>query len=392
MSSQPLTVLGGLSAEQFMSEYWQKKPLLVRQAMPALIGMFEPEDLFDLALEDGVTARLLTQHGKQHDQWKVKNSPFTKKELNTKNLPPLWTLLVQAVDHWSIELAELWQQFDFIPQWRRDDIMISYAPEGGSVGRHFDQYDVFLVQASGKRHWQLGQTCDDGSTQLVPNQPLRLLNDLGEVVFDEVLEAGDLLYVPPRLAHYGVAQGQDCLTCSFGFRMPNPAQLLERLTDELLGNHSLNTPVSDLLRTATVSSGAVLTDDLNALRQALMSVLYDPESFQHAVMVLLSEPKYPESLPESEAFDTEAWQHLMQVGARIRLDPAARLLYVEAPDQQLRFYCNGEALDIDEQHQVLLQSLADGAWLEVQQWSLLDQETLNDWLADGMLLVSEPDD
>ena len=391
MSSQPLAVLGGLTAEQFMTEYWQKKPLLVRNAMPQLNGMFEPEDLFNLALEDGVTARLLTQHGKQHDQWKVKTSPLVKKDLNRKNLPEYWTLLVQAVDHWSIELAELWQQFAFIPQWRRDDIMISYAPNGGSVGRHFDQYDVFLVQASGRRQWQLGKTCDE-STRFIPNQPLRLLSDLGEVIFDEVLQAGDLLYVPPKLSHYGVAQGDDCLTCSFGFRMPNPAQMLERLTDHLLEHHGLNIPVADQQRMPVQATGEISLHDVEQLRQALMQVVNDPVHFEQAVLGLLSEPKYPDSLPEGEGFDAEAWQHLSNVGATIRLDPAARLLYVRHSDATQQFFLNGEATLVETLEQAaLLQRLADGEVLTTAVWQAMDQVVLNDWLALGMLLVSEPD-
>jgi len=391
MSSQPLAVLGGLTAEQFMTEYWQKKPLLVRNAMPQLNGMFEPEDLFNLALEDGVTARLLTQHGKQHDQWKVKTSPLVKKDLNRKNLPEYWTLLVQAVDHWSIELAELWQQFAFIPQWRRDDIMISYAPNGGSVGRHFDQYDVFLVQASGRRQWQLGKTCDE-STRFIPNQPLRLLSDLGEVIFDEVLQAGDLLYVPPKLSHYGVAQGDDCLTCSFGFRMPNPAQMLERLTDHLLEHHGLNIPVADQQRMPVQATGEISLHDVEQLRQALMQVVNDPVHFEQAVLGLLSEPKYPDSLPEGEGFDAEAWQHLSNVGATIRLDPAARLLYVRHTDDTQQFFLNGEATLVETLEQAaLLQRLADGEVLTTAVWQAMDQVVLNDWLALGMLLVSEPD-
>jgi len=391
MSSQPLAVLGGLTAEQFMTEYWQKKPLLVRNAMPQLNGMFEPEDLFNLALEDGVTARLLTQHGKQHDQWKVKTSPLVKKDLNRKSLPEYWTLLVQAVDHWSIELAELWQQFAFIPQWRRDDIMISYAPNGGSVGRHFDQYDVFLVQASGRRQWQLGKTCDE-STRFIPNQPLRLLSDLGEVIFDEVLQAGDLLYVPPKLSHYGVAQGDDCLTCSFGFRMPNPAQMLERLTDHLLEHHSLNIPVADQQRLPVQATGEISLHDVEQLRHALMQVVNDPVHFEQAVLGLLSEPKYPDSLPEGEGFDADAWQHLARVGATIRLDPAARLLYVRHTDGTQQFFLNGEQTLIETPEQAaFLQRLADGAVLKTLDWQVIDQIVLNDWLAQGMLLVSEPD-
>ena len=142
----------------------------------------------------------------------VKSSPLIKGDF--QKLPKLWTLLVQAVDHYSFDLAELWKKFPFIPQWRRDDIMVSYAPKGGSVGQHFDFYDVFLVQGYGHRRWQLGQMCDE-NTAFVTGQPLKLLPEM-DVHFDEVLAPGDLLYVPPGLSHYGVAE-DDCLTFRLAF-------------------------------------------------------------------------------------------------------------------------------------------------------------------------------
>ena len=214
--SQPLDVLGGMTAEQFLSEYWQKKPLLVRNALPEIANLLEPSDVMELALEEDVTARLIKQKDKDPNQWSVKSSPLIKGDF--QKMPKLWTLLVQAVDHYSFDLAELWKKFPFIPQWRRDDIMVSYAPKGGSVGQHFDFYDVFLLQGYGHRRWQLGQMCD-AETEFVAGQPLKLLPEM-QVNFDEVLAPGDLLYVPPCLAHYGVAE-DDCLTFSFGFRMPN---------------------------------------------------------------------------------------------------------------------------------------------------------------------------
>ncbi len=173
--SQPLAVLGGITAEQFLSEYWQKKPLLVRNALPEIINILEPNDVKELALEENVTARLIKQKDKDSNQWSVKSSPLIKGDF--QKMPKLWTLLVQAVDHYSFDLAALWKKFPFIPQWRRDDIMVSYAPKGGSVGKHFDFYDVFLVQGYGHRRWQLGQMCD-ADTAFIPGQPLKLLPDI----------------------------------------------------------------------------------------------------------------------------------------------------------------------------------------------------------------------
>jgi 50S ribosomal protein L16 3-hydroxylase len=220
----PLPYLGGLTAEEFLRDYWQKKPLLVRNAFPDIAYLVGKEDLLDLAQEASAESRIiLEKDGKK--PWELRKGPFNSKQY--KQMPKShWTLLVQAVDHYLPELADYWQQFSFIPSWRRDDVMISYATPNGSVGKHFDQYDVFLVQGTGQRRWQLGEFCD-ADAQFLPNTKLRILEDM-PVTFDEVVNAGDLLYVPPKLAHYGVAQN-DCLTFSFGFRAPSLSHVLEQV-------------------------------------------------------------------------------------------------------------------------------------------------------------------
>jgi 50S ribosomal protein L16 3-hydroxylase len=379
-----LTVLGGISPAEFLQDYWQKKPLLVRGAMPELIGMFEPQDMLDLALEEGVTARLLMQLGQQHDRWQLKTSPLTRKDF--KKLPLYWTLLVQAVDHWSLELAELWHKFNFIPQWRRDDIMVSYAPKGGSVGQHFDQYDVFLVQAHGHRRWQLGQSFP-ADTAFVPNQPLRLLPDMGEIIFDEILAPGDLLYVPPGLSHYGVAE-DDCLTCSFGFRMPNTAQLIERIADQCMGDAALQVPIPDRAALAgQAQAGLVSAQALDDLKQRLLGVLNDPVLFEQAAMALLSEPKYPDSLPDVEPIEMDDWADYLAQGITGRLDPSVRLVY--SPNQQ--FWLNGEMIEVDPAHQTTLQKLADGAWLSTEQLAALPASVVLDWIERSLLMVQLPE-
>lgn len=384
MKLTTITVLGGISPAEFLQDYWQKKPLLVRGAMPELIGMFEPQDMLDLALEEGVTARLLMQLGQQHDRWQLKTSPLTRKDF--KKLPLYWTLLVQAVDHWSLELAELWHKFNFIPQWRRDDIMVSYAPKGGSVGQHFDQYDVFLVQAHGHRRWQLGQSFP-ADTAFVPNQPLRLLPDMGEIIFDEILAPGDLLYVPPGLSHYGVAE-DDCLTCSFGFRMPNTAQLIERIADQCMGDAALQVPIPDRAALAgQAQAGLVSAQALDDLKQRLLGVLNDPVLFEQAAMALLSEPKYPDSLPDVEPIEMDDWADYLAQGITGRLDPSVRLVY--SPNQQ--FWLNGEMIEVDPAHQTTLQQLADGAWLSTEQLAALPASVVLDWIERSLLMVQLPE-
>lgn len=383
-----LDVLGGISAEQFFAEYWQKKPLLVRNAIPDISDMLEPEDILGLAQQEGVTARLLTQHGQQHEQWKLKRSPLNQKDFS--KLSGYWTLLVQAVDHFSTDIAGLWQHFDFIPQWRRDDIMVSYAPKGGSVGRHFDQYDVFLVQGYGERRWQLGQYCDE-NTQFIPNQPLRLLPDMA-VFFDEVLNPGDLLYVPPKLSHYGVAEN-DCLTFSFGFRMPNAAQLLDQLTDQLLQDQSIQTPVSDLHPRPLQAAGEVNVQDINWLKQQLINRIQQGTYFEQALLGILSDSKYPDSLPENEELSIDALRDILAEGGSVQREPAARLLYLTQGDRQ-QFWALGEVIECAAAQQPLLKQLADGAVLSADDFELSEDNLtlLSQLYTSAILLIDQPDD
>lgn len=374
---QNLQVLGGISAAEFFAEYWQKKPLLVKNALPEVKGLLVPDDILELAQEEGVTARLLTQQGAQNEQWRVKNSPLTAKDF--KKLPPLWTLLVQALDHFSPDIAQLWQHFDFIPQWRRDDIMVSYAPKGGSVGRHFDQYDVFLVQAYGKRRWQLGQYCTP-DCELIPNQPLRLLPDMN-VDFDEILEPGDLLYVPPTLSHYGVAE-DNCLTLSFGFRMPDRTQLLDDFTDHLLSKPDTQIPVPDLATRSIQDAGEVSATDLAMLKQQVMQLLQNTSYFDEAALSLLTESKYPDSLPENEALSTQELGELLQEGAIIQREPATRLLYRYADNKQLEFWAQGEKLEVPAKLAPVLKRLTDGEILDLQSLNLPSPELENMSTAD----------
>ncbi|WP_087088887.1 cupin domain-containing protein [Acinetobacter pittii] len=352
--TEPLTILGGITAEQFLAEYWQKKPLLVRNGLPEIVGLLEPQDVQELALEEHASARLIRQKDRNPNEWHVKSSPLTKGDF--QKLPKLWTLLVQAVDHYSFDLSELWKKFPFIPQWRRDDIMVSYAPKGGSVGKHFDFYDVFLVQGHGHRHWQLGQMCDV-NTAFVPNQPLKLLPEI-DVQFDEVLAPGDLLYVPPGMAHYGVAE-DDCLTFSFGFRMPNVAGMMERISDQFSANTLLQNPVVDIARKQISQIGEINSTELSYLKDLVLAQLQDSAALDAAIMSYMSEPKYPDNIPEPDEIEADDLQEILTEGYEVLLEPASRLLYTES-EGILSFWGNGEALCIAETFAPKLKAIADG--------------------------------
>lgn len=375
--SQSLAVLGGITAEQFLNEYWQKKPLLVRNAMPEIIGLLEPADVQELALEEHVTARLIRQKNKNLNEWHVKSSPLTKGDF--QKLPNLWTLLVQAVDHYSFDIAELWKKFPFIPQWRRDDIMVSYAPKGGSVGKHFDFYDVFLIQGHGHRRWQLGQMCDE-STQFIADQPLKLLADM-DVHFDEVLAPGDLLYVPPGLSHYGVAE-DDCLTFSFGFRMPNLSEMIDQVSDKFAENTLLKNPLADIARQQTAHLGEINSTEFAYLKTQLLDYLTQAPEFDAAIMAYMSEASYPNNIPEPEEVDANDVAEVIGADYQIILEPASRLLY-RKQDDSFEFWANGDTVCISAAFMPYLKQIADGE-------SLLLDERFNeaDILEDIALLLN----
>ncbi|SDB87184.1 cupin domain-containing protein [Acinetobacter boissieri] len=386
--SQALKVLGGLSAETFLREYWQKKPLLVRNALPELVTLLEPSDIQELALEDHVTARLILQQGKAHDQWQTKSSPLKAKDF--KKLPQYWTLLVQAVDQHSLELAEMWKKFSFIPQWRRDDIMVSYAPQGGSVGQHFDFYDVFLVQGHGERRWQLGQMCD-ANTPLVPNQPLKILPDM-QVHFDEVLQPGDLLYVPPGLSHYGVAENE-CLTYSFGFRMPNVASMLDRVSDQFADNNAFKNPVVDVIRQNSTAIGEVSTLEFEHLKAQLIDALKNSTCFDAGIMQLMSEPKYPDNIPEADELELSDLLEVAEESYQLQVDPASRLLYQTKADQ-VTFWGNGEKTTVLLSESDVLKALADGETLALNS-EILAHDSISSvlqFINDAVLMLIPPQD
>ena len=384
--SQSLTVLGGITAEQFLTEYWQKKPLLVRNAMPEIIGLLEPDDVKELALDEDISARLIRQKNKNPNEWHVKSSPLTKGDF--QKLPNLWTILVQAVDHYSFDIAELWKKFPFIPQWRRDDIMVSYAPKGGSVGKHFDFYDVFLVQGHGHRRWQLGQMCDE-STTFVPDQPLKLLTEI-DVQFDEVLAPGDLLYVPPGLSHYGVAE-DDCLTFSFGFRMPNLAEMSDRLSEQFAKNSALKQPLADITRQKTNNIGEINGTEFSYLKTQLLDYLTQAPEFDAAIMAYMSESKYANSIPEPEEIAVDDLLEVIHSGYQLLLEPASKILYRQQNDC-LEFWANGEQLCISQTFEPYIKQIADGMGIifneQFNQTEIL--EDITQLLNDAVLMLLPP--
>jgi 50S ribosomal protein L16 3-hydroxylase len=193
------TLLGGLTPQRFLRDYWQKKPLLIRQAVPGFAGLLDPKQLMALACDEDAQARLVTY---QRGEFNLRHSPFATKDFSGLSKKGQWSVLVQGVNHFLPEAGELLKHFDFIPHARLDDLMVSYAPKGGGVGPHFDAYDVFLLQGHGHRRWQISTQADQ---TLIEGAPLRILKDF-KVEQEWVLEPGDMLYLPPHCAHNGIAE------------------------------------------------------------------------------------------------------------------------------------------------------------------------------------------
>jgi 50S ribosomal protein L16 3-hydroxylase len=366
----PLQLLGGLSPQQFMKRHWQKKPLLVRQAVPGLQPLLDRSALFELASRDEVESRLIThQERRGQDSWRLQHGPFQRRALPALKQPD-WTLLVQGVDLHDDGLHQLMRQFRFVPDGRLDDLMISYASDGGGVGPHFDSYDVFLLQAHGRRRWQIGRQKD---LSLQDDVPLKILaNFVPEQEF--VLEPGDMLYLPPKYAHDGIAQGE-CMTYSIGFRSPSRGELarelLQRLAEDAqdaVGDALYRDP----LQVAVAAPGQIPAEMRDFARAALQDALADPLALARAMGEYLTEPK--------SSIWFEGGGEVTTLG-RVVLDRRTRMMY----DEQ-HIFINGEALRASGRDATLMRQLADQRELAAAQCQRLGAQAralLQSWCEAG---------
>ncbi len=283
MMNKKLTLLGGLTVNEFLRDYWQKKPLLVRQAVPGFKGLLDPQQLIDLACRDDVQARLATY---QRKKWNLRYEPFEPNDFEGLTKKGKWSVLVQGVNHFLPKGAELVKQFNFIPHARLDDLMVSYAPKGGGVGPHFDVYDVFLVQGLGHRRWQLSMQKDQ---TLIEGAPLRLLKDF-KVEQEWIVEAGDLLYLPPHCAHNGIAE-DDCMSYSIGFRTPWYQELSEQFLVYLQDRIEIAGTYADPDLKAQKHPSEIGPEMLQQVSRTIRKVKWDDEDVANFLGCYLSEPK-----------------------------------------------------------------------------------------------------
>ena len=344
----------------FLRNHWQKTPCLIRNPWRDWQNPLDPDDLAGLACEDGVEARLVTR---KRDDWKVEHGPFAEKRFAKTGKHP-WTLLVQAVDQIVPDVAALIEPFRFVPNWRIDDVMVSYASDGGGVGPHFDQYDVFLIQGLGRRRWQVGPVADADAAML-PNDDLRLLADF--TATDEwILEPGDILYLPPRFAHDGVAVGDDCMTYSVGFRAPSRAELIAHWCDHLLAELADDDRYADPDLLAQSNPGEIAPAALDRLHAMVSEKLNDRAGFACWFGGFTSTPKYPDAdyTPE-DAVGTNALRKALERGATLERNPASRFAFVRTGADTLTLFVDGDGIDCTGETATLAEQLCAQTRIEV---------------------------
>jgi 50S ribosomal protein L16 3-hydroxylase len=367
------TLLGGLTPQQFLERHWQKRPLLVRQALPGFAGVMDRDALLALALLDGVESRRVEC---VDQRWAVKHGPLGRRDLGPRGRP--WTVLVQGVNLHVPAADRLLRGFDFVPWARLDDLMISYATDGGGVGPHFDSYDVFLIQAHGRRRWRIGAQRD---LNLIEDAPLRILRDF-RPTREWILEPGDMLYLPPHYAHDGIAIGE-CMTCSIGFRAPSVQELAVGFLAHLEERIDLPGRYGDPELAPTRHPGEIPAAMLHKVAGLLDRIRWNAADVREFLGSHLSEPK-PHVFFTPPAAPLPADQFARRCAASgLRLDPRTQMLY-----SGRQVFINGEALAADAGDMKALRALAD--WRSLPTTSNLDPtliESLYQWYVDGFVLI-----
>ncbi len=375
--NQPLELLGSISPQVFMKRYWQKKPLLVRQAVPNFKPLLSRSELFELAASEDAQTRMVIKKPQSACGWQLKHGPFERRALPSLKQGG-WTILVQGVDLHHEAVHTLMNRFRFVPDARLDDLMISYATDGGGVGPHFDSYDVFLLQAHGRRRWRIGRQKNLG---LQADVPLKILTHF-EPEVEYVLEPGDMLYLPPRYAHDGIAEGE-CMTYSIGFRIPNRAELARELLQRLAedAEDAIGVKLYRDPDQAAVDQPAAIPEKMIAFAQnALLDALKDTRAFARGLGEYLTEPK-PNVWFEAVPDDQMSAPDFRQSG--LRLDRRSRMMF----DQE-HIFINGESFRAAGVDARLMQQLANQRLLtnkEMQKISTQALALVQSWALAGWL-------
>ncbi|MES2830751.1 MAG: cupin domain-containing protein [Pseudomonadota bacterium] len=373
-----MTLLGGMTPAVFLRDYWQKKPLLVRQAMPGFLPVLPAADVFALSLQEDVESRLISRSRKR---WQLQHGPFTTMPPTSASTADDWTLLVQGVNLHDERADALLRQFRFVPDSRLDDLMISYASDGGGVGAHVDSYDVFLLQAHGQRRWRISAQKD---LTLIDGLPLKVLKDF--VAEQEyVLEPGDMLYLPPNYAHEGTAVGE-CMTYSIGFRAAAYQEIGEAFLQFMAESIDLPGRYADPHLAPSKRPAHIDASMLHQVAEQLQKVRFNDEDIIIFLGEHLSEPKATvvysiPSRPLSVARFAEACTR-----RRIVLSLKTIMLY-----RGRHVFINGESFAVRRADIAVLSTLADQR--EISNEKILTasddvRETLYEWYRDGWLQLA----
>ena len=352
MASSP-TVLGSITPAIFLRDYWQKQPLLIRQGLPGFQNPLAADEIAGLACEDCIESRLILGP-EVRGNWELEHGPLAQERFD--DLPPSnWTLHLQGIEVYLREAYQLFDYFRFIPNWRIDDIMVSYAPDQGSAGPHFDFYDVFLVQAEGRKRWRLGQPCDSDSA-LVPDIDLRILEHM-DVTQEFVVEPGDVLYIPPRIAHHGVADG-DSITYSVGFRAPGIVELADEFAQHLATTIREDQRYQDPNPALQAHPGSISPDVRARIAEMLKIELDRPGAIEQWFGSYMTRPKVDiEAEPPEQVLDATQLRGKLETAANLYWCEGTRVAYADYPDG-LVVFINGAAWPLAKQALELAQLLS----------------------------------
>ncbi|MEH6579466.1 MAG: cupin domain-containing protein [Amphritea sp.] len=362
---------GDISIEEFLRDYWQKKPLLVRNAFPDLQAPVGADELAGLACEEEVESRLVIQQP-ESNHWELKQGPFNEETF--ASLPENnWTLLVQAVDSWIPEANEIVEQFRFIPNWRYDDLMVSFASQGGGVGPHYDNYDVFLIQTQGKRRWEIGGHYDQNSPRR-PDTPVMIIPDW-KPEETWILEPGDMLYVPPQVGHNGIGESDDCMTYSVGFRAPSSAEIMRGFTDYIGEKLTSESRYNDPDLQLQDNPGEIKPEALQKVRAIFAEYLNDESQLAHWFGQFVTDSKYPdlEQAPEEKITLEEFKNALLEGELRFSRNEGSRFSYHISGDNNLQLFVDGNSFNCSGSTCTLATSLCQTSGIVISQGEWQDE-------------------
>ncbi|MFC0139221.1 JmjC domain-containing protein [Erwinia mallotivora] len=340
-----------LNWPDFVQRYWQKRPVLLKRGFKNFVDPISPDELAGLAMENEVDSRLVSHH---EGKWQVSHGPYTSFDHLGENN---WSLLVQAVDHWHEPSAALMRPFRFLPDWRTDDLMISFSVPGGGVGPHLDQYDVFIIQGTGRRRWRVGEKV--AMKQHCPHPDLLQVEPF-EAIIDEEVEPGDILYIPPGFPHEGYSL-ENAVSYSVGFRAPNGRELLSGFADYVLSRELGSYRFSDPDVAAREHSAEILPQELESMRKMILDLVNQPEDFRHWFGEFISQSRHELDIaPPEPPYQPDEIYDALQQGDRLKRLGGLRVLSIGHT-----VFINGE--QIASPHRDALTLLADQHSLGVKE-------------------------